>query len=320
VSVLRRVLLAASESDALQRQVTTRSLSRRIALRFIAGETLDDGIGAVREVAARGCTATLDFLGEAVTGADDARRAQAAILTACKRIAGESLPSGISAKPTQMGLGFDPDLAFELIAGIAAEAEQFDDHVNIDMEGSDTTESTVALCERLREAGHDNVGCALQSYLHRTQVDVERLTATGASLRLIKGAYDEPPEVAYQDAAQVDASFERSMEWLLANGTYPRIATHDDVLIEKTKRTAIRLGRSPDDFEFQMLYGVRTPLQRQLVAAGWRMRVYIPFGTEWFPYFMRRIAERPANLIFFLRAVAGSQRDIHGRLGSGAYE
>lgn len=306
MSVLRRALIAASESDALERQATTRSVSRRIAMRFIAGETLDDGIGAVRDVAARGCTATLDFLGEAVTDTDDARRAQAAILTACERIGDESLPSGISIKPTQMGLGFDPDLAFELIGGIAAEAKQFDGHVNIDMEGSGTTEATVALCERLREVGHDNVGCALQSYLRRTQADVERLTATGASLRLIKGAYDEPPEVAYQDAVQVDASFERSMEWLLTNGTYPRIATHDEALIEKTKRTAIRLGRSPDDFEFQMLYGVRTPLQTHLVAAGWRMRVYIPFGAQWYPYFMRRIAERPANMVFFLRAVAGS--------------
>ena len=306
MSMLRRVLLAASESDVLERQATTRALSRRIAMRFIAGETLEDGMSAVRGVADRGRTATLDFLGEAVTDADDARRAQAAILTACERIGLESLPSGISVKPTQMGLGFDRDLAFELIAGIADEAKRFDGHVNIDMEGSDTTEATVTLCERLREAGHDNVGCALQSYLHRTQADVERLTAAGASLRLIKGAYDEPPDVAYQDAAQVDASFERSMEWLLANGHHPRIATHDDVLIEKAKRTAIRLARDPNDFEFQMLYGVRTPLQDRLVAAGWTLRVYIPFGAQWYPYFMRRIAERPANMIFFLRAVAGS--------------
>jgi len=306
MSLLRRALIAASESDVLERQVTTRTLSRRLALRFIAGETLDEGIAAVREVAARGCTATLDFLGEAVTDAADARQAQAAILTACERIGDEELPSGISVKPTQMGLGVDHDLAFELIAAIATEAKQFDGHVNIDMEGSDTTEATVTLCERLREAGHDNVGCALQSYLRRTQADVERLTAAGASLRLIKGAYDEPAEVAYQDNAQVDASFERSMEWLLANGTYPRIATHDGVLIDKSKRTAIRLGLAPDDFEFQMLYGVRTSLQSQLVAAGWRMRVYIPFGAQWYPYFMRRIAERPANMTFFLRAVAGS--------------
>lgn len=306
MSVLRRALIAASESDTLEHQVTSRTLTRRIAMKFIAGETLDDGIAAVREVAARGCTATLDFLGEAVTGADDARSAQKAILTACQRIKEDSLPSGLSVKPTQMGLSVDPDLAFELVAEIATEAQQFDGHVNLDMEGSDVTEATVVLCERLREAGHDNVGCALQSYLHRTHDDVERLTATGASLRLIKGAYDEPPSIAYQDPGDVDASFERSMDWLLANGHYPRIATHDDKLIDRAKRTAIRLGRSPDDFEFQMLYGVRTALQDKLVAGGWRMRIYIPFGDEWYPYFMRRIAERPANMVFFLRALAGS--------------
>ncbi|MBW3603525.1 MAG: proline dehydrogenase family protein [Actinobacteria bacterium] len=306
MSVLRRALIAASESDALERQVTSRTLTRRIAMKFIAGETLDDGIAAVREVAARGCTATLDFLGEAVTGPDDARSAQKAILTACQRINDESLPSGLSVKPTQMGLSFDPDLAFELIGEIATEAQRFDGHVNLDMEGTDVTEATVALCERLREAGHDNVGCALQSYLHRTHADVERLTATGASLRLIKGAYDVPPSIAYQDASDVDASFERSMDWLLAHGHYPRIATHDDKLIDRAKRTAIRLGRSLDDFEFQMLYGVRTTLQDKLVAGGWRMRIYIPFGDEWYPYFMRRIAERPANMVFFLRALAGS--------------
>lgn len=306
MSVLRRTLIAASENDMLEQQVTTRSLTRKIAMKFIAGETLDDGITAVREVAARGCTATLDFLGEAVTGPDDARSAQKSILAACARIDDESLPSGISVKPSQMGLGFDPDLAFELTAEIAAAAERFDGHVNIDMEGSDMTEATVALCERLREDGHDSVGCALQSYLHRNHDDVERLTATGASLRLIKGAYDEPAEVAYQDSDDVDASYERSMDWLLANGHYPRIATHDDALIDRAKRTAIRLGRSPDDFEFQMLYGVRTALQDKLVAGGWRMRIYIPFGDQWYPYFMRRIAERPANMIFFLRALVGS--------------
>jgi proline dehydrogenase len=306
MKILRQTLIAASESNVLERQVTTRDLTRRIAMRFIAGETLDDGLAAVREVAARGCTATLDFLGEAVSSPDDARRAQDKIVAACARIADESLPSGISVKPTQMGLSLDRDLAFELIAEIAAEAKRFDGHVNIDMEGSDTTEATVALTERLREAGHDNVGCALQSYLHRTQDDVERLTAAGASLRLIKGAYDEPPDVAYQDGADVDASFRRSADWLLEHGHYPRIATHDDALIEHTKRTVIRLGRSPDDFEFQMLYGVRTPLQDELASAGWRMRVYIPFGAQWYPYFMRRIAERPANMVFFMRALAGS--------------
>lgn len=306
MSVLRRVLIAAGENARLERQVTTRAISRRIALRFIAGETLDDGIAAVREEASVGRTATLDFLGEAVAQEADARAAQAAIVRACERIDGEGLPSGVSVKPTQMGLRIDPALACELVAGIATAADRFGGHVNLDMEGSDVTAATVALCERLRAAGHDNVGCALQSYLRRTQDDVERLTATGASLRLIKGAYDEPPSVAFDEADEVDASFARSMDWLLANGRYPRIATHDEPLIERAKRTATRLGRSPDDFEFQMLYGVRRPLQQRLVAAGWRLRIYIPFGAQWYPYFMRRLAERPANLLFFLRALAGS--------------
>jgi proline dehydrogenase len=303
MDVLRRTLIAAGENDRLEHQATTRSVTRRIAHRFIAGERLDDGIAAVRRMAAMGRTATLDFLGEAVTVAAHASAAQQMIIEACRRITEESLPSGVSVKPTQMGLAIDPELAFELIGEIAG---GFDGHVNVDMEGSAFTEATVALTERLREAGHDNVGCALQSYLRRNQDDVERLTKTGASLRLIKGAYDEPPEIAYQSDRDVDASFVRSADWLLAHGHYPRIATHDLDLIGHTKRTAIRLGRTPSDFEFQMLYGVRQSLQDQLVAAGWALRIYIPFGTQWYPYFMRRLAERPANVLFFLRALAGS--------------
>jgi proline dehydrogenase len=304
--MLRRTLIAASASPFLERQATTRSLTRRIAHQFIAGETLDDGIAAVRSVAAAGRTATLDFLGEAVTGPADAHAAQQTILDAIARIAGASLPSGVSVKPTQMGLAFDADLAHRLLGGIAEAAAGAGAHVNIDMEGSQFTEATVVLCERLRADGHANVGCALQAYLRRNQRDVERLTAAGASLRLIKGAYDEPPDIAFQRRREVDESFARSADWLLANGHHPRIATHDDALIERTKRTAIRLGLSPDDFEFQMLHGVRRDLQQRLVDGGWRLRIYIPFGVQWYPYFMRRLAERPANLAFFLRALAGS--------------
>jgi proline dehydrogenase len=303
---LRRALLAAGSNHFIERQITTRALTRRIALRFIAGEILDDGLAAVRAVSTNGRTATLDFLGEDVTGPDAARAAQRTILDAIARIAGESLPSGVSIKPTQMGLAFDPDLAFELAAEIAGKAAGNDAHVTLDMEGSDVTSATVALCERLRAAGHSNVGCALQAYLRRNQHDVERLTAAGASIRLTKGAYAEPPDIAFQTTREVDLSFARSADWLLANGHYPRIATHDESLIERVKRTAIRVGLSPDDFEFQMLYGVRRELQDRLVAAGWRLRVYIPFGNQWYPYFLRRIAERPANLVFFLRALAGS--------------
>ena len=304
--MLRRALIAASANTFLEHQATTRSLTRRIAHQFIAGETLDDGIAAVRAAAAEGKTATLDFLGEAVRSPADARAAQQTILDALARIVDEALPSGVSIKPTQMGVASDPDLARELVGGIAEAAAVAGAHVNIDMEGSEFTEATVVLCERLRADGHANVGCALQAYLRRNQRDVERLTAAGASIRLIKGAYDEPPDIAFQRRREVDESFARSADWLLANGHYPRIATHDEALIERVKRTAIRLGLSPDDFEFQMLHGVRRELQQRLVTAGWRLRIYIPFGVQWYPYFMRRLAERPANLAFFLRALAGS--------------
>jgi proline dehydrogenase len=304
--LLRRALLAAGDSATLERQVTTRTLTRRVALRFIAGESLDDGLAAVSGVAARDMTATLDYLGEAVTDAATARAAQRVILAAVERIIDAALPSGVSVKPTQMGLHVDGGLAETLIGEIATTAGRGGLHVNLDMEGSDVTEATVALCERLRAAGHDNVGCALQAYLRRTRDDVERLTAAGASLRLIKGAYDEPSDVAYQQAAQVDANFADTADWLLAHGRYPRIATHDHRLIDHAKRAAIRHGRGPDDFEFQMLHGVRPSLQADLVRAGWRLRIYIPFGTQWYPYFMRRLAERPANVAFLLRALVGS--------------
>lgn len=303
--MLRRALIAAAGNDRLHRQATSRALSRRLALRFIAGETLDDGLAVVRAVAAAGKTATLDYLGEAVIAPEIARAAQRVIRRALARIAEESLPCGVSLKPTQMGILIDPALAFDLVAGIAEDAAATGAHVNLDMEGSNVTEETIVLCERLRAAGYANVGCALQAYLRRNQRDVERLTAAGASIRLVKGAYDEPPRIAFQRRREVFDSFVATADWLLANGHYPRIATHDHRLIELVKQAAIRQGKAPDGFEFQMLYGVREPLQDALVAAGWRLRIYIPFGEQWYPYFVRRIAERPANVLFFLRAVAG---------------
>lgn len=306
MSILRRTLIAASNSTFLERQATSRAVTRRIARRFIAGETLADGIAAVRRYAAQQKTATLDYLGEAVDGPGVAREAQRVIVEACRRIAEESLPAGVSVKPTQMGLRFDPDLAFELLCGIASAAAASGAHVTLDMEDSSVTEATVALCERLREAGHANVGCAVQAYLRRTPDDIERLSNIGTSLRLTKGAYVEPPEIAFQDRREVNEAFARLAEQLLRNGHYPRIATHDEALIERTKNIVIRHGLSPTDFEFQMLHGVREPLQDRLVTGGWRLRVYIPFGTQWYRYFMRRLAERPANLVLFFRAMTGS--------------
>ena len=309
---LRPLLLAASTNPTLRRELTHRRWPRDLALRFVAGETLEDGLSAARRLAAQGKAVTLDYLGESVTQEHEARRAAEVVLATLSRLSGEGLPAGVSVKPTQMGLGLpgDPDgrLCRELLRTIAAEAERRGAHVTLDMEDSTVTEQTVALVEDLIAEGHRNVGCAVQSYLRRTRADVARLSAVGASLRLCKGTYDEPSELAYTCAVEVDASFDDCAAALLADGTFPRIATHDHRLIARVKGHAARLGVSPRDFEFQMLYGVRTPLQDALLRDGHRLRVYVPFGDQWYPYFMRRLAERPANLLFFLRALAGSGR------------
>jgi proline dehydrogenase len=298
---VRTLLIKASESDALKRQIAGRRITRSIAMRFVAGETLDEGIAVSRALAASGKTVTLDYLGESVTDEAAARAAAKAVLEMVARVEDEQLPSGVSVKPSQMGMIFSPELCDELLGEIADAGQGACDHVTLDMEGSDVTEATIALVERLQAEGHRYVGCAVQSYLHRTEADIRRLSAIGASLRLCKGAYAEPADIAYQSRDQVDASYARCAEYLLAEGTYPRFATHDHRLTQFVIRAAQRLGRSPDDFEFQMLYGIRRPLQDELVAQGYRVRVYVPYGDQWYPYFMRRLAERPANLTFFLR-------------------
>lgn len=298
---MRTVLIRASESEFLRRQVARRRVTRAIAMRFVAGDTLDDGIAASRALADAGKAVTLDYLGESVTDAAEARAAAAAYREAIDRLRDETLDAGISVKPSHMGLASDRDLSHELLSDLALAARGVCEHVTLDMEDSAVTESTVALVEWLHDAGHEHVGCAVQSYLHRSEHDVRRLSDAGASLRLCKGAYAEPPEVAYQSRTQVDASYARCAQYLLQHGTYPRFATHDHRLVHYVVRAAEELGRAPDQFEFQMLYGIRTPLQDELVAQGYRVRVYVPYGTEWYPYFMRRLAERPANLGFFLR-------------------
>jgi proline dehydrogenase len=307
--MLRPLLIEASENPFLRRLVTRQGVARNLALRFVAGETLDEGLATTRAIAESGKTVTLDYLGESVTDPDRARAAADVVLAALERIGAEGLPAGVSVKPTQMGLGLpgDPEgtLARELLGKVAKAADGVGAHLTLDMEDSAVTEATVTLVEELIAGGCRDVGCAVQSYLHRTRADVERLSAVSASLRLCKGTYVEPPEIAYQSKIQVDTSFDDCAAWLLEHGTYPRIATHDHRLIARTKDHATRLGKSRDAFEFQMLYGVRTPLQDELVRDGYRLRVYVPFGDQWYPYFMRRIAERPANLAFFLRALRG---------------
>lgn len=313
--VLRSLLIDAADSAFLRKQVTTRSLSRKVALKFVAGETIDDGFAVARKLAAEGKTVTLDYLGESVSTEDEARAAGKTIIEMVDRIGHEGLPAGVSVKPTQMGLHLAPaghggsqppagkSLARELLDEVAAATARIGQHLTLDMEGHDVTEDTVRLVEEIIADEHVHVGCAVQSYLHRTRDDVERLSKVRASLRLCKGAYAEPPDIAYQDRGEVDISYAECASYLLQHGYYPRFATHDERLIEFVARTARRLGKPADSFEFQMLYGVRPSLQDQLVQSGYRLCVYVPFGAQWYPYFMRRLAERPANIAFFLRAL-----------------
>ena len=302
---MRTILIKASESAALRRQIMSRKITSDIAMRFVAGNTLDEGIRVSRALVEQGKTVTLDYLGESVSAEQEARAAAKAYVEAAARLGEEGLPAGVSVKPSQMGMLFSPALCIELLTEIAAAGERTCEHLTLDMEGSDVTEATVALVEQLQAAGHRYVGCAVQSYLHRTLDDCRRLSAAGASLRLCKGAYAEPSSVAYQSRDQVDASYARCADYLLAEGTYPRFATHDHRLISYISRSAEKAGRAKDEFEFQMLYGIRTQLQDELIARGYQVRVYVPYGQQWYPYFMRRLAERPANVVFFLRALLG---------------
>lgn len=316
--MLRQTLIAASESDTLRHVASDFGPARRVAMRFVAGEDLDDALRVAGELDRRGMAVSLDYLGEAVEDVTVAEAARDTYRTAIQRMAAAGIDGSVSLKPSQLGMSIGYEVCRGLIADVCGTAADAGHHVTIDMEASDLTQATVDLVLDLRGAGHDNVGCAVQAYLYRTEDDVETLLTSGASLRLCKGAYAEPPDIAYQDARDVDASYARLAERLLTSGHYPRIATHDHRLVHHTKNLARRYELDPDEFEFQMLFGVREPLQERLVAEGHRMRVYVPFGGEWYPYFVRRIAERPANLAFFLRALAGSRARRDGQRPTGA--
>jgi proline dehydrogenase len=303
--LLRDLFLALSRSRTLQEATVSLAPARSMARRFVAGEKLEEAITAVEGLNGQGLLATLDHLGENVTSETEARDAAHELLDLLAAIDVSGVRSGISLKLTQLGLDLSPALAAEnldLIVGRAAEVDCF---VRIDMESHEYVQPTLDLFEELW-GRYRNVGVVIQSYLYRSASDVARLVELGASVRLVKGAYDEPPEVAYPDKADTDASFVRLMEQLFseearASGVYPAIATHDTVLIDWAKEHARQQGIPPERFEFQMLYGIRTGLQRQLAADGYRVRAYVPYGEQWYPYFMRRLAERPANLLFLLR-------------------
>ncbi len=298
--MLRSLLLYLSEREGLKNFLSRRALGRRLATRFIAGENLKDAVRAVRALNAEGFDATLDYLGESVDAEAAAHEACGIYLDVLDRLAAEGLRSHVSIKLTQLGLAMDEAPTRRHLAALCDRAARHRNFIRIDMEGSAYTESTLRV---FREAGvpSDVLGVVIQSYLYRSEKDVEELVRLGARVRLVKGAYQEPPEMAFPSKADVDRNFIKLMEMLFAGGGYHAIATHDEKMIAATFDFARRCGLGPDRFEFQMLYGIRRQLQRDLLRRGFRVRVYVPYGKQWYAYFMRRLAERPANVIFLLR-------------------
>jgi proline dehydrogenase len=297
---MRSFLLHLSESKRLAPLIMHNALSRRVARRFVAGETLDDAVEVARKVNSAMQLASLDLLGENVSDEAGARQAAENYLSIFERIERERLDSNVSLKLTQLGIDLNENLCQELLEKIVAHAAAHGNFVRVDMEGSPYTARTVEITKRVR-AKYAGVGTVMQAYLYRTEKDVVDLISVGCRIRLCKGAYKEPPDIAFPKKSDVDANYVKLMKLLLPSGIYHGIATHDPAMIDATKDFAREKNIGREQFEFQMLYGIRTDLQKQLVRDGFRLRVYIPYGTDWFPYFMRRLAERPANLTFFLR-------------------
>jgi proline dehydrogenase len=305
-TAMRAFFLWLSNRRWLGRLAMATPLVRRMPYRFVAGTTLDQAVVAVRAINATGATATLDVLGEAVADRAAADRAAAAYVATIERIAAEGLDANVSIKLTQMGLDLGDDECLAVMAPVAAAGTRHGVFIRIDMESSAYTERTLDIVHRLRAEGHD-IGPVIQSYLHRSAADVERLAAECVRTRICKGAYAEPPEVALQERAAIGDAFVWLCQRLLEADAYPGVATHDQEMLSRVAAFAEERGIGKDRYEFQMLYGIRRDLQRQLQADGHRLRVYVPYGTEWYPYFMRRLAERPANVLFVLRSVIGDR-------------
>lgn len=300
-ALLRKAILAATEREVVERLVRANPLIRALVPRFVAGETIDDAIGVAMKLRDSGLVVTLDHLGENVTTRQAASAAVSAYAATLRRMRSEGLQPNISIKLTMLGLDIADDLAFANMVKLLETALEVEGFVRIDMEGSAYTARTIAITEALHERFPRRVGTVIQAALYRSPRDIERLIERQIRVRLVKGAYAEPPEIAMQRTAEIDAAFVRLMERLLEDGPFPAIATHDPALIRATRGFSLRMGIDPATWEFQMLYGVRRDAQRELAAEGYGMRVYVPFGSDWYPYFTRRIAERPANVLFVLR-------------------
>jgi len=299
-----RVLLAASRSKRLENLIVSTKFTRSVANRFVAGETLEQALAAARTLRSRGMESILDYLGENVTDTDEADLAAAHYLRSLFAIASRGMDCHISVKLTQVGLDISFEDTLDRMKQICAKAQDMGTIVAIDMESREYTDRTIETYRRLR-ANFDNVVLCLQAYLKRTAGDVRDLLPMKPAIRICKGAYDEPSDVAFDRSATME-SFKEIMSVLLETCPYTAIATHDQSLIDEAKRLARERQIPPNRFEFQMLYGVRRELQRKLILQGHRLRIYLPFGNQWYPYLMRRLAERPANLKFFLEAVLRS--------------
>jgi proline dehydrogenase len=301
----KALFFALSRSTVLKRLASKYGMATpdSFARRFIAGETVEEAIRDARLLQERGLRLTLDYLGESVKTSEEATAATREYLRLIEVIVASGIERNLSLKLTQLGVDVDRATCVDNLRRILDPAARHGFFVRIDMENSPYTDVTLEVFETLWQQEYRNVGLALQAALRRTGQDVQRMIALGARVRLVKGAYKEPVAIAFQQKAEVDEAFSRLMRLLLEQGTYPAIATHDEALIDQTRAFAAERNLGRDRFEFQMLYGIRRDLQTALVADGFQMRIYLPFGRQWFPYFMRRLGERPANVGFVLRAI-----------------
>ncbi len=304
--MMRSVFISLSSNKPLRAFSERNTLGRRLSRRFVAGMSIDEAIAVVDELSAENIDASLDSLGESVMQVSQAEESAALYHQLLDRIAARNLRANISVKLTAMGMdigghGAGPALAERVVDELVAHAAEADSFVRIDMEGSGYTEATLAMTERLHSRYPGRVGTVLQAYLYRTAEDAERLLNQGIRIRLCKGAYKEPPTLAFPNKADVDANYRKLMKRMVTSGVFCGMATHDEAIINDLRHFARTEGVASDAFEFQMLYGVRRDLQRKLVGEDFRVRTYVPFGTEWYPYFMRRLAERPANVLFLAK-------------------
>jgi proline dehydrogenase len=301
--LLRAAFISLSESKSIRSAAEKTWAGQRVSRRFVAGTTIDDALAATRATNRLGLSASVDNLGENVTTADEARHSAQLYHQLLDQMGAQGLNANVSLKLTHMGLDVDEAMAYQISAEVVEHAARINNFVRVDMEGSAYTQRTLDFVHRLHcgpgLAGH--VGAVIQSYLYRSEKDVEELIAAGIRVRLCKGAYQEPPEIAFEKKSDADANYVNLMKMLLKSGVYHGMATHDEHMIRATIEFAEKEKIPPAAFEFQMLYGVRRDLQQALIKEGWRCRVYIPFGTEWYPYLMRRLAERPANAVFILK-------------------